>query len=93
LPVVGLYYSLRWKSFLTSVVWTLLTALVLPLTIPIACSVALFFLDPDLPSYLLDNVSVALLIFFQIAIAGLFAVKLFSNLKHRRFALEKTGVG
>jgi hypothetical protein len=90
LPVIGLYFSLRKRGFLSAFLWTLLVGVALPAflsegeqLIDLAVSVPV---APGAP----QDVSVAWHFTpVQAAVAGWLAWRLHSDLKHRRFAIQR----
>ena len=100
LPVIGLYHSLRWKSFITAFLMTFLTGLLLPLAMALAFRTFIgvrYRSDgihaPEIDStdqlgqFLTSGLFVNLL---QIIIAVFIARRLYRNLRDRNFAFSRT---
>ena len=95
LPVVGLYFSLRCRHFLSAFLCTLFTGLALPLIVRALLlrgrpdSYARSLTAPGDPTPWLALS--AFVILLQLAIAACLALLLFRNLRNRSFAFSRTG--
>jgi ABC-type transport system involved in multi-copper enzyme maturation permease subunit len=106
LPVIGLYHSLRWKSFITAFLMTFVTGLMLPL-LPLVLMLRLQRIlynmyqqlgvrasVEDLPGHVGHFVSLNFWDLFpnllQVVIAVLIARRLYRDLRHRNFAFSRT---
>jgi ABC-type transport system involved in multi-copper enzyme maturation permease subunit len=90
LPVIGLYFSLVKRGFLSAFLWTLLVGVALPAFFSVwEQFLTLAVLDPFARRYLSDLLIPWLFTSVQAAAAGLLAWRLHSDLKHRRFAVQR----
>jgi hypothetical protein len=91
-PVVGLYYSLAKVSYLVAFLWTLLAAMLLPITlaqVPYLIGILAYYLsNRPFPPSGSESVTAVTAACLQLCIGYFFAWRLYSNLKRRRFALE-----
>jgi ABC-type transport system involved in multi-copper enzyme maturation permease subunit len=91
LPVVGLYFSLVRRGFLSAFLWTLGAGVALPALVSeigrLAASAVLGPFDRDSPHELLVT---ALFAAIQAAVAAFLAWRLHRDLKGRQFALQRT---
>jgi ABC-type transport system involved in multi-copper enzyme maturation permease subunit len=100
LPVIGLYHSLRWKSFISAFLMTLLTGLLVPLAVALSFRTFLhvryltngmygFEMDStdQLGQFLRSGLFCNLL---QLLIAVFIARRLYHNLRDRNFAFSRT---
>ena len=90
LPVIGLYFSLLKRGFLSAFLWTLLVGVALPAFL--SQGERLFDLavsSPVAPGPPQDLSIAWLFTPIQGAVAGWFAWRLHSDLKHRRFAIQR----
>jgi ABC-type transport system involved in multi-copper enzyme maturation permease subunit len=86
LPVIGLYFSLAKDGFISALVWTILVALVLPAILPLLLGfVAEAWFRSNGPVATPLYASMAL----ELAFGGVFALWLHSNLRRRRFKLDR----
>ena len=86
LPVIGLYFSLRCRSFLSAFLWTLMTGLLLPLLVPPLLS-ALWLVQVGLFHWHI-RLS-AREAFVQLLIAAFCWFRLHDRLKQRAFAFNR----
>jgi ABC-type transport system involved in multi-copper enzyme maturation permease subunit len=90
LPVIGLYFSLLKRGFLSAFLWTLLVAVVLPAFLSEAEQlIGLAVLVPAAPGSPQDLSISWLFTPVQAVVAGWLAWRLHSDLKHRRFAIQR----
>jgi ABC-type transport system involved in multi-copper enzyme maturation permease subunit len=103
LPVIGLYHSLRWKSFITTFLFTLITGLLLPLVVTLllhtfvddalraAYSYPHFIGSVSLLDTNLSFLNSGLVVnIVQLLIALFIARRLYRNLRDRNFAFYRT---
>lgn len=84
-PVIGLYFSLRCRSFLVAFVWTVAMGIVLPGALPMLAWTVLPL--QDMPA--LASVAWTLSPLGQALVAGWAGVNLVRRLQRREFALER----
>jgi len=91
LPVIGLYFSLAKRGFLSAFLWTLLAGVALPAFLAEGEQlIGLAVSAPPAAAAAPEGSGPWLFTLLQAAIAGLFARQLHSDLKHRRFAIQRT---
>jgi hypothetical protein len=91
LPVIGLYFSLLKRGFMSAFLWTLLVGVALPAFVSQAEElIRLAVWAPLAWSVPQDPLLAWLFIPVQAGVAGLLAWRLHSDLKHRRFAIQST---
>ncbi len=88
LPVLGLYYSLARTNYIASLLWTLMMGVVVPAAVG---RLAIMCYGEFSESTLLETLSPYAPSALQLALASLFAWRLYHNLRHRKFALEHRG--
>jgi ABC-type transport system involved in multi-copper enzyme maturation permease subunit len=92
LPVIGLYHSLRWKSFVSAFLMTFCTGILLPLGVALPQSALLFsmFHSMGFNAQLTDFVgSSPIANLMQLIFALIFARGLARSLRNRNFAISK----
>jgi ABC-type transport system involved in multi-copper enzyme maturation permease subunit len=91
LPVIGLYYSLLKRAFLSAFLWTLLVGVALPAFLSAGVRLIQWAVSAPVPQSLPQDLCAAwLFTLIQGTVAGLLARRLHSDLKHRRFAIQRT---
>jgi hypothetical protein len=91
LPVVGLYFSLRCRSFIAAFSWTLATGLLLPMALPMVFRFAQFYFELGAISSINETAGTQAS-FLQGMIAGVCWLSLHHRLKSRSFPLQRTDV-
>ena len=89
-PVIGLYFSLRCRNFLTALIWTVLVGLIAPAILLTVVRVAVTFLRGVL---VLDLGGANFLfhpVVYQVIVASVLWLRLHQRLTQRRFATETT---
>jgi ABC-type transport system involved in multi-copper enzyme maturation permease subunit len=90
LPVIGLYFSLLKRGFLSAFLWTLLVAVALPAFLSEGERLIHLAVSAPVARSSPQDLSIPwLLTPVQAAVAGLLAWRLHSDLKRRRFAIQR----
>jgi ABC-type transport system involved in multi-copper enzyme maturation permease subunit len=90
LPVIGLYFSLARRGFLSAFLRTLLVGVALPAGLAEGAQLIRLAVSGPVGSNVAQDVSIAWLFTpVQAVVAGLLAWRLHSDLKHRRFAMGR----
>jgi len=91
LPVIGLYFSLAKRGFLSAFLWTLLAGVALPAFLSEGEQwIEALVLAPLAPGSAPDASVTWLFTPVQAVVAGLLAWRLHADLKHRRFDIQRT---
>ncbi len=91
LPVIGLYFSLAKRGFLSAFLWTLLAGVALPAFLAEGGQLIGLAVWAPVARGVPQDVPIAWLFTpVQAVLAGLLAWRLHADLKHRRFAIQRT---
>jgi ABC-type transport system involved in multi-copper enzyme maturation permease subunit len=88
LPVVGLYFSLTRGSFISALLWTLLTQFALPAALVEGVAFLVDYSPGRNPSEALLLAKQLIPMLFQILLAAFLSWRLHENLKRRKFVFE-----
>ncbi len=91
LPVIGLYFSLRCRNFMSAFLWTLGVGMLLPVMLPPIVGLMKWLLDSDETPFYWEASRSFWAGCWQIAIASVCWPLLTRRLRNRSFALEKGG--
>ena len=90
IPMVGLYFSVQCRHFISALLLTLGFVFVLPLLLTVAAGVLQWLLGSEAVHFDWDAGNAVRLGFFQLLIAGFLLWRLHHKLDHRSFPIERT---